>query len=279
MSRVAGTPEWCKENLQISYPFVVDPAAESQTEGIRGSIADATMAVSVFSLSSAYSLKVSRTAGVTSVHAYRDAVEIAAPSDFTSTRVFGDLAVTWFSAADTCQGCVTTMASDFAEGTALLLPGRVFPLQSGVTAFTVGEGDPQAGELELLAGNNLQATVSGKTIRLAGSPDAGCSVPGGVEYLATINGVSPDAKGDVRITAGPKGCLSALPHPPGHNIILRNDCGSPSPRKGRAASYEKLLHAAAIYHLVAIALEGVDVDTQEVVDNVTTFISERVEPA
>lgn len=277
MNRVAGTPEWCNENLQISYPFVADPSAASQISGARGSVADATLAVASFSAGLSYSLKVSRTAGTTSVHVYAGATQIAAPSHILDTRVFGDLAVTWFSAPGVCQGCVTTTSTDFDEATAVLLHGRVFPLQYGVSSITVGTGDAQAGELELVAGSNLRADVVEQAIVVTGELDAECSVPGGVDYLATLNGVSPDARGDIRIVAGMGGCLSTLPHPPGNNVILRNDCSSPSPRKGRAASYEKLLHAAAIYHLVAKALDGVHLDTQTVVDKVTTFISERVE--
>lgn len=279
MTRVPGTPEWERENLQVSYPFIADPDAAAQTDGIRGSVVDATVSVLTYVSGVDYSLKVSRVSGVTSVWVYCIAAELAGPADIVATVVSGDFATTWVSVPGICQACVITTAEDFAEGTAVLLPGRVFPLYSGVVSLAPDdEAEGLSGEVILTPGDNLRVEVTGQEVLLVGEQDQECSVPAGLGYLATINGLAPDESGDLRLVSGSGGCLSVLPYPPGNAIALRNDCASPSPRKGRAASYEKLLHAAAIYHLIAQSLSGVALDTQEVADNIQDFIEERVEP-
>lgn len=281
--RVAGTPEFERENLQISYPFSVDSDSPDQTAGAHGNVADVTLGVREYNWAHIYSVRIQRVGGVTSLTVYRGATPVVVPADQTGTDVRGDWAITEFRAGvvdgvSDYQGCVVTRSADFSEGTGVLLPGRVFPTGVGVRSIGIEGGEAQSGDVILFPDANLSARVDGQEVTLEGAEDRGCSIPAPAQYLQTINGVGPAPDGSFSLVPGMQGCIGVQPYPPGHKVNLRSDCSSPSPRKGRAASYERLLHAAAIYNLIAKAVTGVHNYTEEVSGQVENFIATRVDP-
>ena len=254
MVRELWNVEWPNINAQRKYPFTQSATLASSSDVALPNdlVVDFVLAVSDSSAPDPTLFHVQQvgvfSAGIVLTFAYNETafatinVPLTGFVEYTTYRVVGtgdfQAAAGWLTIGSLANTLLIPGAHTFTVTTGKLLPTVIRPRLDAVTSLSVANGQDistaLAGAITLIAGSNIRFRVdtSGSSPEIIIDAIDGSDMEADCDCLAedkdaepirTVNGVGPDAAGNVQIEGGE--CVTITPSSTG--ILIEDSCSVP----------------------------------------------------